>query len=184
MDSEFGQKVKRNIYSVARHKEFPFLNPHFIVRASGRREVGPNAVLVSGPNAYKGLSSSKAEMLKKIFERPNSPKWKLFTNTQFLSLVWEEWRSSISKKQMCERVRQFIPSLGVGMLQAGGLAGVRILCYRRSRLCTRGGNPGRYEINSHLELQLPGCYRRASLLCLRREADNPEWLRSEKSSEK
>jgi len=125
VDDAFGQNISRNIYSVARHKDFPFLDPHFIVRAAGKREVGPNAVLVFGPNAYTGFSTSKSELLKKIFERPNSPKLKLFTNSQFLSLIWQEWRSSISEKQMCERMRQFIPSLDVRRLQTRGLSGVR-----------------------------------------------------------
>ncbi len=121
----FGRNISRNVYSVAKHKEFPFLDPHFIVRANGRREIGPNAMLVSGPNAYSGFSKSKAELLEKIFERPNSPKLRLFTNSQFLSLVWQEWRSSVSKKTMCERVRQFIPSLVADNLQGRGLSGVR-----------------------------------------------------------
>ena len=121
----FGKRLTKNIYSVARHTEFPFLDPHFIVRTNGRREVGPNAVLVSGPNAYKGLPSGPMEFLEKIFERPNSPKLKLFTNPQFLSLVWQEWRSSSSKKQMCNRVKQFIPSLEVNYLCERGLSGVR-----------------------------------------------------------
>jgi len=125
VDDTFGHNIGRNIYSVARHKEFPFLDPHFIVRANGKREVGPNAVLVFGPTAYRGLSSSKSELLKKLFERPNIPKLNLFTNSQFLSLVWQEWKSSISKKQMCERVRQFIPSLDVDKLPSRGLSGVR-----------------------------------------------------------
>jgi (S)-2-hydroxyglutarate dehydrogenase len=125
VEPNFGKKIKRNIYSVARHKEFPFLDPHFIVRADGRREVGPNAVLVSGPYVYKGLSNSESSLLKKIFEWPNRPKLKLFTNPRFLSLVWQEWRSSLSKSQMCKRVSQFIPSLNVVLLKGRGLSGVR-----------------------------------------------------------
>lgn len=125
VEDNFGKSVTRNIYSVARHQEFPFLDPHFILRVDGRREVGPNAVLVAGPAVYSGLSNGPAQLLEKIFERPNSPKWKLFTNSQFLSLVWHEWRSSISKTQMCERVRRFIPSLESNLLKSRGLAGVR-----------------------------------------------------------
>lgn len=121
----FASKLSHNIYSVAKFKEFPFLDPHFIVRASGVREIGPNAVLVSGPEAYKGLSKSKSELVKKIFERPLTPKFKLFTSKTFLSLVSSEWKSSISKRQMCERVRQFIPTLDVQALHERGLAGVR-----------------------------------------------------------
>ncbi|HXQ91488.1 MAG TPA: FAD-dependent oxidoreductase [Nitrososphaerales archaeon] len=125
VEDSFGKSISRNVYSVPRHKDFPFLDPHFIVRADGQREVGPNAVLVSGPNAYRGFSTSKSELLKKIFEGPNYPKLKLFTNSQFLSLVWQEWRSSLSKKQMCERVKKFIPSLEVSKLHTRGLSGVR-----------------------------------------------------------
>ncbi len=125
VDEPFASKIGRNIYSVAKHKEFPFLDPHFIVRANGAREIGPNAVLVSGPHAYKGLSNSKSEFIQKIFERPNMPKIRLFTNTQFLSLVWNEWRSSLSKKAMCGRVKQFIPSLDYSKLNQKGISGVR-----------------------------------------------------------
>ena len=53
VDEPFASRISRNIYSIARFKEFPFLDPHFIVRANGKREIGPNAVLVSGPGAYK-----------------------------------------------------------------------------------------------------------------------------------
>lgn len=125
VDEPFASRVERNVYSVAKHKEFPFLDPHFIVRASGKREIGPNAVLVFGPKAYNGLSSSKSELVKKIFERPEMPKIHLFTDRKFLSLVWDEWKSSFSKKAMCERVRQFIPSIQASMLNQRGVAGVR-----------------------------------------------------------
>ena len=132
VEPEFGIKVMRNIYSVARHTEFPFLDPHFIVRADGWREVGPNAVLVSGPNAYTGLSSTKSELLKKLVERPNYPKLRLFSSSQFLSLVWQEWRSSISKQAMCNRVRRFIPTMRVAQLRNRGLSGVRSSVIDRS----------------------------------------------------
>jgi L-2-hydroxyglutarate oxidase len=125
VDRAFAQGISRNIYSVARHREFPFLDPHFIVRADGRREIGPNAVLVSGPYVYRGLSNRDAPFLRKVFEGPNLPKAKLFINTSFLALVWDEWRSSLSKKAMCGRVRRFIPSLDSSMLVERGSAGVR-----------------------------------------------------------
>jgi L-2-hydroxyglutarate oxidase len=125
VDEPFASKITRNIYSVARFKEFPFLDPHFVVRADGLREIGPNATLVSGPEVYKGISESKFQIISKIFERPLVPKLKLFTNSMFLSLVWHEWRSSISKKAMCDRVKEFIPSIDVSYLNQRGLAGVR-----------------------------------------------------------
>ena len=95
------------------------------MRANGTREIGPNAVLVSGPGAYKGLSEKKTQIISKIFERPLGPKLNLFTSKTFLSLVWHEWRSSISKSAMSARVKEFIPSIDSSLLKERGLAGVR-----------------------------------------------------------
>ena len=125
VDGSFGARFSRNIYTVAKYKEFSFLDPHLIVRENGVREIGPNAVLVFDPYAYHGLSSKRIEMLKKTFERPLGPKLKLFTNTRFISLVWNEWHSSISTKAMCERVKKFIPSLTLEHLTGPGISGVR-----------------------------------------------------------
>ena len=121
----FGSRITHNIYTVAKYKEFPFLDPHFIVRANGTREIGPNASLVSGPFVYKGTASNISEFIAKIFERPILPKLKLFTNTEFLSLAWNERKSSTSKDEMCKRVREFIPALSTKFLNGRGLAGVR-----------------------------------------------------------
>lgn len=125
VDESFTSRISRNIYSVPKHKDFPFLDPHFIVRCNGRGEVGPNAVLVAGPDVYKGVSKNIPELVRKILERPNSPKIKIMTNKKFLSLAWSEWKSSLSKKAMCDRASQFIPSLRPDMLYTPGLAGVR-----------------------------------------------------------
>jgi len=124
VDDSRAPRVSRNIYSVARHKEFPFLDPHFIVRASGRREVGPNAVLVAAPDSYHGVGGG-LKLFGGLAERPLGPKVRLFTNVRFLSLVWDEWQSSMSKGSMCGRVRGFVPSLEPKMLVERGLAGVR-----------------------------------------------------------
>lgn len=121
----FASRVRRNIYSVPRYKEFPFLDPHFIIRADGTREIGPNAVLVFGSGAYKGLTESKSQAITKLLERPLKPKLKLFTSRTFLNLVWHEWRSSISKDVMCGRVKNFIPSIDSSFLNERGLAGIR-----------------------------------------------------------
>jgi L-2-hydroxyglutarate oxidase len=124
VDSTFGSRITHNVYTVAKYKEFPFLDPHFIVRANGSREIGPNATLVTGPFVYEGMSSSVLEFLSKIFERPIVPKLKLFTNRKFLSLAWNE-RNSSSKNEMCKHAREFIPALSTRFLNARGLAGVR-----------------------------------------------------------
>jgi L-2-hydroxyglutarate oxidase len=125
VDEPFASKITHNIYSVAKYKEFPFLDPHYIIRANGIREIGPNAVLVFGPHAYNGISTSASQLIKQLFEQPNLPKVRLFVDRQFLSLVWNEWRSSISKKAMCGRVKQFIPSLDHSTLNKRGISGIR-----------------------------------------------------------
>ena len=51
--------------------EYPFLDPHWIVRADDRREVGPNAVPVFGPYAY-GWRRNLADMVPKIMESTHS----------------------------------------------------------------------------------------------------------------
>ena len=55
VDSRVASLVSRNVYCVPRQGEFPFLDPHWIVRVDGRREIGPNAVPVPGPTVYEGV---------------------------------------------------------------------------------------------------------------------------------
>jgi L-2-hydroxyglutarate oxidase len=125
VDEAFGRKLGHNVYSVPRHAEFPFLDPHFIVRSDGSREVGPNAVLVADPYSYQGFAKTALKSVPKLLERPILPKLRLMANPRFLSLVSQEWQSSISKSAMCERVRRFIPSLSPSLLTRRGIAGVR-----------------------------------------------------------
>jgi len=122
VDGSFAPRISRNIYSVARHSQFPFLDPHFVVRADGTRQIGPNAALVSGPFVYRGVGRG---IIGKMLERPVVPKLNLLTSGTFLSLIWTEWRSSVSKTAMCGRVRRFIPNLKPTLLNARGLSGVR-----------------------------------------------------------
>ncbi len=117
--------IKTNIYTVPRHPHLPFLDPHWIVRADGRVEIGPNAVLVAGCEAYDGFATSPAELFLKIFERPVSNKLRLFANPEFLKLASEEWMSSLSKKAMVGRVQKFIPDLSVKDFVKRGTAGIR-----------------------------------------------------------
>jgi len=117
--------VTRNIYTVPKHPTIPFLDPHWIVRADGRREIGPNAVLVTGCTTYEGFFSSLGELASKIFEKPLKNKLSLFVNPDFLKLASEEWYSSISKKAMAHRVQKFIPDLRVEDLYRKGTSGIR-----------------------------------------------------------
>ena len=120
-----GLSIKRNIYSVPRHSSFPFLDPHFIVRHDGSNDVGPNAVPVLGPYAYKGISDSLARAIETIFGKPFSQKLRLVLNREFLSLAYSEWMSTLSKRAMTSRVARFIPRLRHGMLVKRIPGGVR-----------------------------------------------------------
>ena len=115
----------RNIYSVPRHIELPFLDPHWIVRSDGRREIGPNAVLVAGSRTYEGFARSLGELAGKIWEAPRLNKLRLFLNRDFLRLAGEEWMSSLSSAAMVRRVRKFLPDLRARDLLRRGTAGIR-----------------------------------------------------------
>ncbi len=122
VDEPLASRVGRNVYVLPRHPEFPFLDPHFVVRWDGARQIGPNAVVVSGPHVYSGVGLSS---IHRLLSRPAGPKLKLLKDPEFLALAAEEWRSSVSKRAMCSRVQAFIPSLEPGLLNLHGVAGVR-----------------------------------------------------------
>ena len=122
VDEPFASKVTSNIYRPPRFPQFPFLDPHFVVRADGSRQIGPNAVMVSGPYVYRGLGLGSAGAL---LSRPMRPKAKLMMNRDFLALLAGEWRSSLSKNAMCRRVGGFVPGLDPVMLRRRAVFGVR-----------------------------------------------------------
>jgi len=122
VDEPFALRVASNIYRPPRFPQYPFLDPHFVVRADGTRQIGPNAVLVPGPYVYSGIGLSK---LTAFLDRPVPPKARLLSNRDFTALVAGEWRSSLSKKAMCDRVRKFVPALNAGMLNRRAVFGVR-----------------------------------------------------------
>jgi len=115
----------RNIYTVPRHPDLPFLDPHWIVRADGRREIGPNAVPVPGPYTYRGLFGDPAQLAQKLLESPRLNKLKLLVNPDFVTLAAEEWASSVSRGVMAKRAQDFLPALRVKHLTRPGTAGVR-----------------------------------------------------------
>ncbi|WP_188681764.1 NAD(P)/FAD-dependent oxidoreductase [Thermogymnomonas acidicola] len=117
--------IRHNIYSVPRFLKFPFLDPHFIVRYSGVRELGPNAALVAGPYVYSGFSESPLQALSWLFERPVLTRLSLLTNLEFLGMVRSEWESSTSPEGMVRRLSSFIPSLKASMISGPGISGVR-----------------------------------------------------------
>ena len=118
-----------NIYRPPELPSYPFLDPHFVVRADGSRHIGPNAVVVPGPYVYSGAGFSS---IARFLERPLGPKAKLLASSDFLSLVAAEWKSSLSKKAMCARVRRFVPGLSPGVLNRRAVFGVRSSVIGRS----------------------------------------------------
>ena len=122
VDEPFASRVASNIYRPPRFPQYPFLDPHFVVRADGTRQIGPNAVLVPGPYVYSGIGLSK---LAAFLDRPVLPKARLLMNRDFVALVAGEWRSSLSKRAMCDRVRKFVPTLNAEMLNRRAVFGVR-----------------------------------------------------------
>jgi L-2-hydroxyglutarate oxidase len=79
-------------------------------------------VLVPGPYVYSGVGLSE---LSEFLDRPVAPKLRLLANRDFVTLVAGEWRSSLSKGAMCDRVRRFVPALNAGMLNRRAVFGVR-----------------------------------------------------------
>ena len=122
---EYTDLVKTNIYSVAKFKDFPFLDPHWILRIDGRSEVGPNAVPVPSPETYSGYIGNAETMISKLSEIVIGNAKKLFSNPDFISLISKEWLSSISKTAMINRVKQFIPKIKSSFFSERGTAGIR-----------------------------------------------------------
>jgi len=122
---EYSDLTHMSIYSVPKYPEYPFLNPHWIIRADGRREVGPNAVPVLNPYAYKWTDNLENSVAK-IFQSTTSIGiGRLLMNSQFIQMASKEFWSSISKKAMVNRVRQFLPSLKPSAFTTRGVAGIR-----------------------------------------------------------
>ncbi len=121
---KYRELTKLSIYSVPKHSEYPFLDPHWIVRADGRREVGPNAVPVFGPYAY-GFGRNLADMIPKIIESSRSGARRMAFDRQFLSLASAELKSSLSKTAMINRVREFLPAIRPSEFKTRGTAGIR-----------------------------------------------------------
>jgi L-2-hydroxyglutarate oxidase len=130
---KYSNLTKRSIYSVPRYTEYPFLDPHWIIRSDQRCEVGPNAVPVFGPYSYNFYDNMK-NVIPKISGSFKIGLLKLFINTQFLRLVSGEFSSSFSKTNMINRVRRFLPSLNPSDFKQRGRAGIR------SQLVDRNGN--------------------------------------------
>ncbi len=124
-DEKCANLVNTNVYSVAKFSTFPFLDPHWIKRANGQTEIGPNAVPVAEPETYSGYVGNVPKTLSKLKEILSGNSRRLLVNPEFLSLVSNEWKSSLSKTAMVNRVKQFIPGVRPSNFTKRGTAGIR-----------------------------------------------------------
>lgn len=124
-DKKHADLVNTNIYSVAKFPNFPFLDPHWIKKANGQTEIGPNAVPVSDAETYSGYVGSISKTLSKLKEILGGSSAKLLLNPEFLALVSKEWKSSLSKNAMVNRVKEFIPATSPSHFTKKGTAGIR-----------------------------------------------------------
>ena len=124
-NNNIANMVKTNIYTVPRYTEFPFLDPHWIKRANGETEIGPNAVPVDSPESYDSFIKDIPTALSKITDIMTGSAKKLLLNPEFISLISKEFHSSVSKSAMVERVRKFIPKVSPEDFPKRGTAGIR-----------------------------------------------------------
>jgi len=124
-DIPYRDLVKTTIYTVAEFKGYPFLDPHWIKKANGDSEVGPNAVPVPSPETYSGYLGDASTALSKLKEIVTGNAIKLFSDPDFISMISKEWLSSISKTAMIKRVQKFIPKIKPEYFTKRGTAGIR-----------------------------------------------------------
>jgi len=129
--------VKKTIYTVAEFKGYPFLDPHWIKKANGQSEVGPNAVPVPSPETYSGYLGNLSTAISKLKEVVTGNTLKLLSDSEFLSLISKEWFSSISKTAMIRRVQKFIPKIKPEYFSKRGTAGIRSPIITPKRKCAR-----------------------------------------------
>lgn len=124
---EYKNLTKVSIYSVPRFPEYPFLDPHWIVRFDGSNEVGPNAVPVFGPYSYnaRGNIQFLLPWLSEFAKNNGLPK--LWFNRQFIYMLSREFLSSLSRTTMINRVKEFLPAIKPSLFVAKGTSGIRSL---------------------------------------------------------
>ena len=121
---EYHNLTKTSVYSVPEFPDYPFLDPHWIIRVDGTCEIGPNAVPVFSPYGYERTENLK-EFVPKIIEMLGSGARKAIFDKQFQKLAINEIQSSMSKSAMIDRVRRFLPKIDVNKITEKGTAGIR-----------------------------------------------------------
>ena len=121
---EYYNLTKRSVYSVPEFPDYPFLDPHWIIRVDGTCEIGPNAVPVFSPYGYKKSENLK-EFVPKMLEMLGSGARKAIFDKQFQELAMNEIQSSMSKSAMIDRVKSFLPKIDADKITEKGTAGIR-----------------------------------------------------------
>lgn len=121
---EYYNLTKTSVYSVPDFPDYPFLDPHWIIRVDGTCEIGPNAVPVFSPYGYRRSENLK-EFIPKMLEMLGSGARKAVFDKQFQELAINEIQSSMSKSVMIDRVRSFLPKIQVEKITEKGTAGIR-----------------------------------------------------------
>jgi len=121
---KYHRLTKTSIYSVPDFPEYPFLDPHWIIRVDGSCEIGPNAVPVFSPYGYDKTENIK-ECIPKILEMLDSGARKIIFDKQFQELAMNEIHSSMSKSAMINRVKRFLPKIDANEITQKGTAGIR-----------------------------------------------------------
>jgi L-2-hydroxyglutarate oxidase len=121
---EYSKLTKTSVYSVPEYPDYPFLDPHWIIRVDGSCEIGPNAVPVFSPYGYNNIENIK-EFIPKILEMLGSGARKTVFDRQFQELAISEIQSSMSKETMVNRVKRFLPKIDASKITEKGTAGIR-----------------------------------------------------------
>ncbi len=121
---EYSNLTNTSVYSVPEFPDYPFLDPHWIIRVDGSCEIGPNAVPVFSPYGYDKSENFK-EFIPKMLEMLGSGARKAIFDKQFQELAMNEIQSSMSKSAMVERVRRFLPKIDADKITEKGTAGIR-----------------------------------------------------------
>ena len=121
---EYSNLTKTSVYSVPEYSDYPFLDPHWIIRVDGSCEIGPNAVPVFSPYGYNKTENIK-EIIPKTLEMLRSGARKAIFDKQFQELAVKEIQSSMSKSAMINRVKRFLPKIDTEKITEKGTAGIR-----------------------------------------------------------
>ena len=122
---QYNGLTKSSVYTVPEFLQYPFLDPHWIVKHDNSSQIGPNAVPVFSPYGYTATENIK-KFISKSFETLSfAGTKKIVFDPKFQSLVFKEIGSSVSKRIMINRVKKFLPEIKPEKFTQKGFAGIR-----------------------------------------------------------